>query len=270
MSPAVRPNFASRPGERLDQVLADEVDLGFRLRLRVGDHHDVERFRLVLALKRKVERGRQRPGRRDALEAEIERGRRAHRLMMAIEARQVGRRIDRRHEARRLDDEDRRLVRQRQRVAAVGVGRPRRRGRSRRGRRRARDWRRSARPDPSRSSNTRPGHGRAFCASAAPGIDRRQRQARPPRRSATSRRVIPFPSFDMGKLRITSHGIRQCGRDARVKGANRQRTNTRGGILEGGKLLRVDQSRSSASTIARSAGRASWIVFQTRSSCTRS
>ena len=36
-------------GQRLNQVLANEVDFGARLRLRIGDKHDVERLGLVLA-----------------------------------------------------------------------------------------------------------------------------------------------------------------------------------------------------------------------------
>ena len=122
MSPAVRPNLASTPAKRLDQILADEVDFRAGLRLRIGHHHDVERLRLILAAQREIDRRRQRPGRRQALEAQVELGRRALGLMVAVEARQIGERLDRRHEARRLDDEDRRLVRQRQRVAAVGPG----------------------------------------------------------------------------------------------------------------------------------------------------
>ena len=121
MSPAVRPNFAVGAAERLDQVLADEIDLGLGLGLRIGDQHDLEGVRLVLRFEREIERSRQRPGRRDPLEGEIERGRRAVRAVMAVEARQVRRGIDGRHVARRLDDEDRRLVRQGQRVAAVAV-----------------------------------------------------------------------------------------------------------------------------------------------------
>ena len=109
-------------GKRLDQVLADEVDFRAGLRLRIGHQHDVERLRLILAAQREIDRRRQRPGRRQALEAQVELGRRALGLMMAIEARQIGERLDRRHEARRLDDEDRCFVRQRQRVAAVGAG----------------------------------------------------------------------------------------------------------------------------------------------------
>ena len=109
-------------GQSLDQILADEVDFRAGLRLRIGHQHDVERLSLVLTAKREIDRRGQRPGRRQALEAQIELGRRALGLMVAVEARQIGERLDRRHEARRLDDEDRRLLRQRQRVAAVGPG----------------------------------------------------------------------------------------------------------------------------------------------------
>ena len=42
--------------------------------------------------------------------------------MMAVEARQIGLSLERGHEACGLDDKDRRFVRQRQRVAAVGPG----------------------------------------------------------------------------------------------------------------------------------------------------
>ena len=156
MSPAVRPNLALTPASAWTRVLADEVDFGLRLRLRVGDQDDVERARLVLAFQRKIDRGRQRPGRREALEGQVELGRRALGLMMAIEARQMGQRIDRRHEARRLDDEDRRFVRQRQRVAPVGAGD---RDVAAIGDEHAGEagiGRRSRAPEPSRSSNTTP------------------------------------------------------------------------------------------------------------------
>ena len=109
-------------GQSLDQVLADEVDFRAGLGLRIGHQHDVERLRLILAAKREIDRRRQRPGRRQALEGQVELGRRAFGLMMAVEARQIGQRLDRRHEARGLDDEDRRLLRQRQRVASVRAG----------------------------------------------------------------------------------------------------------------------------------------------------
>ena len=114
--------FGVDAGQSLDQVLADEVDFSAGLRLRIGHQHDVERLGLVLAAKRKIDRRRQWPGRRQTLEGQVELGRRAFGIVMAIEARQVGERLDRRHEACRLDDEDRRLIRQRQRVAAVGPG----------------------------------------------------------------------------------------------------------------------------------------------------
>ena len=109
-------------GQRLDQVLADEVDFRAGLRLRIGHHHDVERMSLLLAAQREIDRRRQRPGRRQALEGQVEFGRRALGLVMAVEARQIGERLDRRHEARRLDDENRRFFRQRQRVTAVRPG----------------------------------------------------------------------------------------------------------------------------------------------------
>src|SRR5271166_5709594 len=48
--------------------------------------------------------------------------RRALGLMMAVETGQIGLWLERRHEAGGLDDEDRRLVRQGQRIAAVGAG----------------------------------------------------------------------------------------------------------------------------------------------------
>ena len=122
MSPAVRPNLASIAGQRRNRVLANEIDFGLRLRLRVGDEDDVERLRLVLGMKREIDRGRQRPGRSEALEGEVELGRRALGLMMAVEAGKIGERLDRRHEALGLDDEDRRFLRQRQRIPAVGAG----------------------------------------------------------------------------------------------------------------------------------------------------
>ena len=109
-------------GERLDQILADEVHLSAGFRLRIGHQHDVERLWLILATQREIDGRRQWPGRRQALESEVELSRRALGLMMTIEARQIGERLDRRHEARRLDDEDRRFIRQRQRVTAVRPG----------------------------------------------------------------------------------------------------------------------------------------------------
>ena len=63
MSPAVRPNLRVDAGQSLDQVLADEVDFGAGLRLRIADHHDVERFRLVLAAQREIDRRWERSGR---------------------------------------------------------------------------------------------------------------------------------------------------------------------------------------------------------------
>ena len=109
-------------GQGLDQVLANEVDFRAGLRLRIGHHDDVERLRLVLTAQREIDRRRQRPGRRQALEGETEIGRRALRLMVAIEARQISERLDWGHEARGLDDEERRLLRQRERIAAVMAG----------------------------------------------------------------------------------------------------------------------------------------------------
>ena len=122
MSPAVRPNLASAPARALNQVLANEVDFGAGLRLRIAHHHDVESIGLILAAKREIHRRGQRPGRRQALVGQVEIGGRAFGIVMAVEARQIGLALDRRHEPRRLDDEDRRLVRQRQRVAAIGAG----------------------------------------------------------------------------------------------------------------------------------------------------
>ena len=122
MSPAVRPNFASTPASACNQVLANEVDFRPGLGLRIGHHHDVERLRLLLAPKREIDRRRQGAGRGEALKSQVEIGRRALGLMMAVEEGQIGLRLERRHEARGLDDEDRRLVRQRQRIAAVRAG----------------------------------------------------------------------------------------------------------------------------------------------------
>ena len=107
--------------ERREHVVADEVELRIRLGLGVGEHHDVEALRLVLAAQREVDRGRQRPRRGHALVGEVERGRRAVRLVEIEEAGQQRPGFDRGHVARRLDDEDDRLVRHRQRVAPVGV-----------------------------------------------------------------------------------------------------------------------------------------------------
>ena len=41
--------FRARPRERVDHVLADEIDFRVRLRLRIGEHDDFEGARLVLA-----------------------------------------------------------------------------------------------------------------------------------------------------------------------------------------------------------------------------
>ncbi len=109
-------------GQSLDQVLADEVDFRSGLRLWIGHQDNVERLRLVLTTQREVDGRGQRPGRGQALEGQVELRRRTLGLMMAVEARQIGERLDWRHEARRLDDEDGRLLRQRQRIAAVGAG----------------------------------------------------------------------------------------------------------------------------------------------------
>ena len=108
--------------QRLDQVLANEIDFRPGLGLRIGHQHDVERLGLLLAAKREIDRGRQGPGRRETFEGQVQLRRRALGLMMAVEAGQIGLRLERRHEACGLDDEDCRLVRQRQRVAAVRAG----------------------------------------------------------------------------------------------------------------------------------------------------
>ncbi len=117
----VEPEFRVDAGQRLNRVLADEIHLRLGLGLRVGHHHDVEGLRLVLPAEGEIERSGHGRRRREALESQVERARRALGLMMAVEAGQAGQRIDRRHEPGRLDDEDRRLVRQRQRVTPVGA-----------------------------------------------------------------------------------------------------------------------------------------------------
>ena len=53
-----------RPRERLDHVLADEVDFDVRFRLRVGEHHDLERSGFVLPAQREIDRSGQGAGRR--------------------------------------------------------------------------------------------------------------------------------------------------------------------------------------------------------------
>ena len=76
MSPAVRPNFAVVPAQRLDQVLADEIDFRLGLGLRIGDQHD---FKGVRARPAPQARNRATPAkgrRRDALEGQVEIGRR--------------------------------------------------------------------------------------------------------------------------------------------------------------------------------------------------
>ena len=112
-----------RARQRLDDVLADIVDLDIRLRLRIGEQHDLEGVRLLLAFSAKsTEAGRGPVGAMPANSRLSEAGEPAG-LMQAIEARQVGHGVERRHEARRLDDEDRSLVGQRQNVAALGIRR---------------------------------------------------------------------------------------------------------------------------------------------------
>ena len=67
-----QPELGAGPRQRLDQVLADEIDLGLVLGLRIGHHDDIERLRLVLPSKREIERGGHGPGRRQALERQVE------------------------------------------------------------------------------------------------------------------------------------------------------------------------------------------------------
>ena len=122
MSPAVRPNLASTPASawiRSSRMKSTSAPVSGCGSVTITTSNAC---RLVLAAKREIDRRRQGPGRRQTLEGQVELGRRAVGLMMAVEAGQIGLRLDRRHEACGLDDEDRRLVRQRQRVAAVGAG----------------------------------------------------------------------------------------------------------------------------------------------------
>ena len=52
--------FRRRSGQRLDHVLADEIDFRLRFGLRIGEQHHLEFLRLVLTAQRKIERGGQR------------------------------------------------------------------------------------------------------------------------------------------------------------------------------------------------------------------
>ncbi len=109
-----------RAGKRVHHVLADEIHLGVGLGLRVGEQDHVEPVRLVLPEQLEVDRLRQRTRGFDPRISEPERGRRPAGLVDAMEARQHGAGIHRRHEARGLDHKHDRLVRDGQRVAAVG------------------------------------------------------------------------------------------------------------------------------------------------------
>ena len=208
-------------GQRLDRVLADEIDFGVRLGLRVGDEDDVERPLLDLGMKREIDRGRQWPGRREALECEVELSRRALGLMMAIEARQIGQRIDRRHEAGGLQDEDRRLVRERQPVAPVGAGdrdvaavRNEHVGEARIGRARCAGTVPVLEHGPRDGRLLRPRLARLECGIGQPA--RRPDEHITPRHSALGSEHISASDFDEA-------GMRLCRRDGRVKGRGRIR-----------------------------------------------
>ena len=114
--------LGGRAGQGRDDILADEVHLGIRLGLRVGEEHDLEALRLVLARQREVDGSRKGPCRVDPLEGQSERGRGSGRLVDGVEARQHGHRIDGRHVAGRLDDEENGFVGDRKGVAAIGIG----------------------------------------------------------------------------------------------------------------------------------------------------
>ena len=109
-------------GQGRDDVLADEIHLGVRFGLRVGEEDDLEALRLLLARQREIDGGRQGAGRGDPLEGQPERGGRSGRLVDGIEARQHGDRVDGRHKAGWLDDEENGLVGHGQGVAAIRIG----------------------------------------------------------------------------------------------------------------------------------------------------
>ena len=155
-------------------------------------------------------------GRGDPLEGEIERGGRAVRLMMAVEARQLRHRIDRRHEAGGLDDEDRRFVRQRQRVAAVSVRSPRRRARSRPARRRGPDCRRPRARAVAILEDERPRPSRLPRARVRPR--RKRHPARRAREHARRRVQISSSLEDMAAASRSFQGLTLAMRTAGVKG----------------------------------------------------
>ena len=123
MSPAVSPNFASTPASasirssRMKSTSASDSGCGSVTITTSNAFGSSWRFSA------KSSEAGIGPVGAQALEGQVERGRRALRLMMAVEARQARQRIDRRHEAGGLDDENRRFVRQRQRIAPVRPGR---------------------------------------------------------------------------------------------------------------------------------------------------
>ena len=65
--------FRLRSVQGFDHVLADEIDFRVRFRLRVGEEDDFEFAGLVLSPQRKIERGGQWRGRREAFEFKAER-----------------------------------------------------------------------------------------------------------------------------------------------------------------------------------------------------
>ncbi len=97
--------FGGRPGERLDHILANVIDLDLRLRLRIREQHDLEGVGLLLRANDEIDGNGQRAGRRDAGEGQVERGRRAVGAVQIIEARRAGLRVDRDHIAGGLDEE---------------------------------------------------------------------------------------------------------------------------------------------------------------------
>ena len=104
------------------QVVADEVELGLGLGLRVGDEQHVEPLGFRLAPEAEIDRGGQGAGGFDPREGEAQRDGRAAGLVDVVEFRQHRHRVERRHIARRLDDEDHALVVDRKRVAPVRIG----------------------------------------------------------------------------------------------------------------------------------------------------
>ena len=108
--------------KRGNNVLADEVDFGVGLGLRVSEHHDLEGLRLLLPREGEIDGGGQGARRGDAFEGQPKVLRGAVRLMQISDGRQVRGRGHWRHVTRWLDDEDHPFVADRETVSAFGVG----------------------------------------------------------------------------------------------------------------------------------------------------